>query len=50
MDDYDWGLTPERLAGLKKDMSVSVAVSISRDNALALEAALDEKHIERGTE
>lgn len=49
-EDYDWGLAPERLAGLKKDMAVSVAVALNRDNALALEATLDERNIERGME
>jgi hypothetical protein len=39
--DYDWGLTPEAIEGLKADMSVSVSVTLDRATMEAIKEVTD---------
>jgi hypothetical protein len=48
-DEYDWGITPEALEGLKADMSVSVSLELGRDQMERISLAIRELD-EKGTE
>jgi hypothetical protein len=48
-DEYDWGITPEALVGLKADMSVSVSLELGRDQMERISLAIRELD-EKGTE
>lgn len=42
MEDYDWGLTPEKIESVKQDMTVSVSFEVTPDVAAVLAARLKE--------
>jgi hypothetical protein len=40
-DDYDWGLTPEKIEDLKADMVISVSVTLDRGTMDAIREVTD---------